>query len=268
MARKIEVLQAGRALAALTVVFHHANEYNPVSGWLVYGYRAVDFFFVLSGFIIYHANVGREFDPRRYAFSRAKRIYVPYLPIGLAMAAWLAVAGRQSWNWLATLTLAPIGSPALPVAWTLQHEMLFYVLAGIFFYLRRPLAGVMAWAALIVLQWLTGLFGAEASRIILNPINLEFVVGMCLAALYEIRPFPEIPIGKTLSFLGGASYSIYLAHVPVLAVAYRLGLGFATSVILAVGAALLYHIAVERPLQAGAFRRFAPFRRQASVAGE
>lgn len=64
----ISVLQAGRAIAALAVVFHHAAAYaeenlEPLPAALGAlagrGYLGVDFFFVLSGFIIYRTNLGK-----------------------------------------------------------------------------------------------------------------------------------------------------------------------------------------------------------------
>src|SRR5262245_55891859 len=89
----IESLQAGRALAALAVVFHHAGMAardfaHPIVGQSIFdlGYLGVDFFFVLSGFIIYHSTADRSKTAGDYAVARLKRIYVPYLPIGIAIA--------------------------------------------------------------------------------------------------------------------------------------------------------------------------------------
>ncbi len=57
----IQTLQAGRAVAALAVVFFHAaistdtftNGMPQSIRWIAgFGYLGVDFFFVLSGFII------------------------------------------------------------------------------------------------------------------------------------------------------------------------------------------------------------------------
>lgn len=61
--RKLEWLEAMRGLAALWVVFHHAGQSvdHFVGGtggqpWIDRGFLGVDFFFVLSGFIIAFAS--------------------------------------------------------------------------------------------------------------------------------------------------------------------------------------------------------------------
>ena len=44
------------------------------------------------------------------------------------MAAWLSGGFGLPWSWAETITLLPISAPpALTVAWTLQHELLFYL---------------------------------------------------------------------------------------------------------------------------------------------
>ena len=60
--------------------------------------------------------------------------------------------GNRDWSWLPTLTLAPVdANPALSVAWTLKHEILFYVLFGLFYYCRVLWLGLAVWAIGIVL---------------------------------------------------------------------------------------------------------------------
>lgn len=55
-----------------------------------FGLYGVDFFFVLSGFIIYHIH---QNDPREYGAARSflskriRRIYTPYMPITFVLIA-------------------------------------------------------------------------------------------------------------------------------------------------------------------------------------
>ncbi|NIJ91480.1 peptidoglycan/LPS O-acetylase OafA/YrhL [Xanthomonas campestris] len=200
----IGVLQAGRALAATMVVLSHSvlpttHLVQPLPAWLAaalaHGYLGVDFFFVLSGFIIYYVNHAGADTPgwsRDYAGSRLSRIYLPYWPVGIALA--LAYTLRPSlddgdtgWSWLATLTLLPVGGQsALGVAWTLGYELVFYALAWLFFRSGHPLRCALLWAGLTLLHAAVGAPFAQPVELswrasLLHPITLEFVFGMLAA---------------------------------------------------------------------------------------
>lgn len=189
------VLQAGRGIAALAVVFHHAeialaNKNTALPDWLAtvfsYGYLGVDFFFVLSGFIIYYVNHDRVERPnfvRSYALSRFLRVFIPYWPVGLAMVAfYLALpqisSGVREWNWFSTITLLPSSAgPALGPAWTLQHEILFYAFALACFMMGRFLIPcLIAAATIIAYSWFVP-GGYKA----LGLVDLEFGFGILIA---------------------------------------------------------------------------------------
>lgn len=97
---KLLLLEVGRAIAALLVVLHHADQATahfsdvPRERFLMWGQYGVDFFFVLSGFIIYHSH--RQDAPgvasaKLYLFKRVTRIFVPYLPVAFAWMALLII---------------------------------------------------------------------------------------------------------------------------------------------------------------------------------
>lgn len=294
----IDSLQAGRGLAALAVVLLHASiAAKAFAGWatgfavLQYGYLGVDFFFVLSGFIIFHSTVDRHRIPAEYAIARFRRVYLPYWPIGIAMAAAYTLlpslsAGNHAWSWLPTLTLAPVDShPALSVAWTLQHEILFYLLFGIFYFSGLLWLGLAAWAICIL---------GIGHHLPFEAVNLEFFMGIAAAMAYRAKraPWPllllallpllvwvalgadeahrawtgamfalivaplaqfeqrGLRVPRTLVLLGSESYSLYLIHDPLISASARVlhqgWLIILSSLILSLAAGFAYHFAVER----------------------
>ncbi len=126
---KIQSLQVFRGLAATAVVAHHANLSTAafvgivpsgVSNVFNLGLLGVDFFFVLSGFIIMYAHLddmGTWGAVRKYSIKRLARIYPAYLPIGIgmvllyaAMPGFSASDGRE-FSLVSSLLLLPDGPP-------------------------------------------------------------------------------------------------------------------------------------------------------------
>ena len=149
-----DILQIYRGIAALLVVIHHTyasfahfNHFDlPVLAFIAkIGKLGVDFFFVLSGFIITYTTFKYRGDSsyfKKYAFNRIIRVYIPYLPISLAMLALYyllpSLSGSdRSVSLLTSLTLLPHGNPALSVAWTLIFEMFFYLVFSINFFSKK-----------------------------------------------------------------------------------------------------------------------------------
>jgi|SRR5579872_306845 len=93
-------LESLRGLAALLVVFYHAAWLNPVtaSNFIQNGALMVDFFFVLSGFVIFHSYGYKLGSPRaalRFLWLRLGRLYPLHLAfllvfLGFELAKYLA----------------------------------------------------------------------------------------------------------------------------------------------------------------------------------
>ncbi len=206
-------IQAARGIAALAVVLCHAGTVlgDPFGGILRIGHAGVDFFFVLSGFVITtaHCNdMGRPSSLSSYAHKRLVRIYPIYwgataIALGLWSLGIIPLSNVGPGGIVMSLLLLPQhAEPTLGVAWTLHHEVLFYVAFAILILHRRIGAGVfVVWAFFVVLQlfstpselpWapadlLTGFVGSS--------YNLQFGLGIAVALSSRYRPpFPRVLI--------------------------------------------------------------------------
>lgn len=111
--QRFEILDGLRGVAALMVVIFHLSEafsYDPVYKHLNHGYLCVDFFFVLSGFVIGHAYEGRMKSGlmTRWQFLKARLIRLqPMVLFGILLGA--ALFYFQECNYYAGIGGASIG---------------------------------------------------------------------------------------------------------------------------------------------------------------
>ena len=137
-------IQALRGLAALMVVITHLPTMETkhagdalLSQSVMLGISGVDLFFVISGFIMVYVTWQSQNSLRNageFLFARATRIYPIYWIVALALlAVGLVKPGLFSFDpeqtsIVKSLALWPQdGFPMLKVAWTLIHEMYFYL---------------------------------------------------------------------------------------------------------------------------------------------
>ena len=110
-----------------------------------FGHAGVDFFFVLSGFIIFEAHRDDIGNPKRlshYIERRVTRIYPLYwVYSGFYPSGRVACRPRvfpTAYHIVTSFFLVPTREdPIMVDAWTLQHEMLFYTLFGLIILNRR-----------------------------------------------------------------------------------------------------------------------------------
>jgi peptidoglycan/LPS O-acetylase OafA/YrhL len=194
----IGVLQAGRALASTAVLVHHAALSTKafvadVPSWVgkvAEQSISFNFFFVLSGFIILYVH-GRDSKTAESALSfiykRITRIFAPYLPIAIGLMLAYALLpelskANRTWGVFSTLTLLPTEKrTALSVAWTLQHELIFYGLFVSFYFVRRSALVIGLWGAAISIGWVSGAWAMSRFPFLIvafHPLNLMFIAGM------------------------------------------------------------------------------------------
>lgn len=211
---KLLGIQAARGAAALLVVLYHAAKMIALpqyagrigfGGALSFGHAGVDFFFVLSGFIIYyvhHADIGVPQRFVRYAWRRLTRIYPSYWLVTAFVAALMAMKHDPSLSLLrlvkSTLLVPDARDPILDVAWTLLHEMLFYGLFAIAILNRRIgiLCGGMVLAFIALAD---GYVAQPVLKVMADFRNVEFAVG--IAAAYTTLN-ARVPAGLLVAAAG------------------------------------------------------------------
>jgi len=217
---KLLGIECARGIAASMVVFYHAARhvmadvgFLPMGNIWQFGHAGVDFFFVLSGFIIFFVHgkdLGRPSGIGHYVERRFTRIYPLY---------WFAVAIVLGLAYLSprltmpslgfvmqSLTLLPhAGDTLVGVAWTLQHEVLFYFLFAIAILNARLGAAVFVfWLMLIFLNGYNAtLFSGPLASRALSMFNVEFFFGMLAA--YVVRK-NKLPMAQWLLVCGAMSF--------------------------------------------------------------
>jgi exopolysaccharide production protein ExoZ len=204
---KLLPLEFCRFLAAVLVACLHGGA--SISKWYGFDIRevhnfgaGVDFFFVLSGFVMIYAHwydIGRPDRVKRYCVKRFIRIYPSYWIVTAMIVTFYLVdpsygdANRHDLAQLfCSIFLLPYTTqPVVGQAWTLVHEMFFYGLfSSVIIFGRKALLGFIVWAICILL-WQAAhvndyrsdpLFGFPFS-FFLSPFNIEFIFGVGIGLL-------------------------------------------------------------------------------------
>jgi len=218
--KKLFNVEALRAVAAVLVVFYHVDKYyysNPLlwenkflGGLFSFGHSGVEFFFVISGFIItmmHFDDGGKSSTIPTFIKKRFVRIYPFYwLVLISTIISMLIVPGVMSRlsisAFMGSIILAGIDplTSVVFVSWTLFHEILFYSIFCIFLWKRRlGMAILVAWA-------LVGFVASIFARpfYVLSPMHILFLFGIACSILlsrYRISGSIWISAAGVLLFL-------------------------------------------------------------------
>ena len=241
MNKKLNLLQVYRGIAALMVVLHHGNgivshELQQNDLYLLqifhFGWIGVDFFFVLSGFIIFYihqSDIGKPDKFTPFVFKRFIRVYPLYwsilsikILVSLFNTGKDSIYQRSADEIIKAVLLLPqehsiLESSFIGVSWTLCYEVFFYCIFGFLILKNSKIyqAIIFGWIIGIIFNLFNVLPIGKSflPNFIFSPHNLEFLLG-CLAA-YTIYKY-QFKFGTLLIY-----FSIFLLMVSVINTKYR-----------------------------------------------
>jgi exopolysaccharide production protein ExoZ len=276
---KNEGLQVARAFAALSVAYFHSyvalrgfpeTAQLPIEDLKEWGFLGVNFFFAISGYVICLVVAKPGFSARAFVIKSIFRLYLMYW-VTMMIVASMVVAGKYEpdtiGHFLYSMTLLPQhGATSYGVSWTLEREVVFYLLAMVVV----PIGGVIGLALVLAALAAGGWhFGNPWSFHLVDTAQADFLGGVLVFLLSgacrrlgSIVPLAfgvvllvhtrshGFPFSATISFAiilvgminlelpwqrwplrwvvaaGDASYSIYLVHPIMFFWAYYLAANF------------------------------------------
>jgi exopolysaccharide production protein ExoZ len=281
--QKIHSIQSLRAIAASLVVLDHTlleltglypnsrltNVAYNIGGAGVYS------FFVVSGFVMAFIS-WHSFGDLQSGIDFLRRRFIRIVPlywIGTLAALFFhkvsATHGSEdSWRELAySLFFIPYRgsdgtwSPILPQGWTLNYEIMFYVIFALGLCAPRKFGLPVVFAALVTLVLAGDKAPYSVITYLASPIILWFLFGIALAIIWKHWGLSEPKwIGKSAKFLepiGDASYSLYLVHGLILTILLRIWISnvgpptlwlVPISLVVAVVMGWVTYVSIERPL--------------------
>ncbi|MET3598500.1 acyltransferase family protein [Martelella mangrovi] len=205
-------IQTLRAFAATAVVCFHvvgiAENYGFPTElgrlFVPWGAGGVDIFFVISGFLMVYIQQRRPKSPMAFMWNRAVRILPLYWSLTLLIIALQILAPfvfRSNFVTMETIvaslgfiSIYTTGSPIIYVGWSLEYEILFYIIFSLAIFAPKLRYGALIVGAALVLLVLAG---------ILKPLAFEFLFGMGLAFLFRKETWNTRPVYASILLCGG-----------------------------------------------------------------
>jgi peptidoglycan/LPS O-acetylase OafA/YrhL len=215
-AGRLSMVQVSRGIAILFVLIGHVNilYYSKFQyDWFYLGRwertGGVDFFFIVTGFMIYylyHRHIGVQSKAREFLLKRLIRIY-PLLWIftivTIIIFSLFPVLGKgyTAEEIIKSLILFPMKEPIISSAWSLSHVMFFYFLFTCLMFSPKIFKPILiGWVSATVLFEL--LF-PDIATFIFSFSTLEIVAGSLVA--YLMLNY-KLGYSTQMIFIGFAGY--------------------------------------------------------------
>lgn len=198
-------IQTLRGIFAVLVVCHHTGVHSVrlwshdwLGGWFYHNTFRIDFFFVLSGFVLWashRADAGRLAATRNFLLRRGWRLYPLLMTLTLFKVLLLTCfPGRSSDSYQTIPSLLALPQTSFPVivaAWTLSFEMFFMIILAA----CLALPGKAAFPALVLVAVLLAVSGLlfdvrpafHGLGFLTHPLILEFAAGAVAAECVRQR---------------------------------------------------------------------------------
>jgi exopolysaccharide production protein ExoZ len=233
-ARSLNTIQATRAVACIAVLLYHTDvtlnlpKYFGHDVFPVFrgGGSGVQLFFVISGFVILLAHEKDLDKPAKitaFLWKRFRRIYPPlWIVLMLITPVYLLFPGYGvgheggAASILSTFLLYPVPADyLLTPAWTLRHEVLFYLLFSLVIWRKSVgLLVVTLWLALCMfIPWTNADFPLS---FLFSSNHLLFAFGMAACICFKgIKPCKAVALAGAMS---GAVGFVSVWHADIIGV--------------------------------------------------
>jgi exopolysaccharide production protein ExoZ len=195
-------LQFLRFYAALLVLLYHLQ-------LMASGYKGVDIFFVISGFVMYYSTLVAEHKgAAKFFINRLTKIYILYWLVLLLL--YFVTPYKIDGGFVNTVFVLPGHRSILGVSWSLAYELYFYFLFGLCVFLfskkyHKLIFFILLATATTIIILNTTLWSVRGSLLnFLAGQNLwEFLLGIACCAIftrYKIAP-TVAAVGAVLSLV-------------------------------------------------------------------
>ncbi|QJW88504.1 acyltransferase [Spirosoma taeanense] len=199
---KLALIQLFRGLAALIVLLYHTStlyatnlNHSVLNNSFKFGKAGVDFFFVLSGFIIYTIHQHDLGVKDRVYYFISKRLIRIFPLYWLMLIPKLLIKTYSALTILGALFLLPHPqSPVLNVSWTLSYELFFYACFSLLIFNKSSSLKylLLSYGGFIFLYWTSGLLLGDVPKLlhsshsfIISYHHTEFLFGLAAAYLFS-----------------------------------------------------------------------------------